>query len=192
MAEFACNSIQFELRNDETPEPDRNQPPSAFESMMNREKEKVLPKNSDPATTEPVRIFNDVLKLLSENKVGWSPSLVDTVGKSFVQLLANTLWHITTHFAFFKERGASLDGTWDRFADRNNWRDQSNPKPQLCAKKAECLHNTVIRFIELSLDEFKNFFPISYSCVLSQSRVVEDAWLYGWLIRERREKTETE
>ena len=51
-------------------------------------------------STAPDKLFNDILELVSEEKVGWSSSLVK-VAEDFVALLKDTLWHITCHFDYF-------------------------------------------------------------------------------------------
>ena len=122
LATFSTNSVQFEYiydRDNSSTKAVENSN-NAFQLMMKNAKTYIIPKTKD-GTTAPDKLYNDLLELLNEEKVAWSSSLVK-VGENFVGLLKDTLWHITCHFDFFKERGAMLDEMWYRYANRNDWK----------------------------------------------------------------------
>ena len=52
------------------------------------------------------KIYNDILELFQKENLGWSGTVIDSVGDKFVKLL--TLWHVTSHHMYFSERGAKL------------------------------------------------------------------------------------
>ena len=109
---------------------------------MTRSKQLDLPKRlqGNNATDE---IYNDILDILRKEKVGWSVTVVETVGGKFVKLLMDTLWHITSHFDYFSERGAKLPVVFEDFSNRKEYKKQQMAKPILSSQKLDKFTNSL-------------------------------------------------
>ena len=53
-------------------------------------------------------LYNNVIKLLKQEKVGWTGGLHKTVGKKFVEWLVVSIWYIDPHLQKFSARKLNL------------------------------------------------------------------------------------
>lgn len=139
LKDFSANSVQFQYMQEDsaklqlTSTPDSTKK-NAFEIMMAKSKQLCLPKSNEPRI-ERDKIYNDIIEYLKQKNVGWSSSIVESVGGKFAKLLTDIMWHITSHFDFFKVRGAALDDVWLIFANRNDYKKHQKAKPTLSSEK---------------------------------------------------------
>ena len=100
LTNFSANSVQFEYFYDQGNAKKTVQNSNNGFQLMTKKATNYMILKPKTGSTPPDKLFNDILELLSEEKVGWSSSLVK-VGEDFVALLKDTLWHIICHFDFF-------------------------------------------------------------------------------------------
>ena len=131
--QFEANIVKFFLGT--APQnPDNqaaNKERSAFMVLMSREL--IRPDLIQNPKNNFDRMYNKLLELLREQKLGWQRSMLPTAQR-FVKCLVSLLWHITCHHTFFKERAASIPEIFGKFSDMNDYAKKKKAKPQLQSK----------------------------------------------------------
>ena len=104
---------------------------NAFDILMNRSHEIVLPESKEGATRGDICVRNKVLDLLRSMKLGWHSDLIDTLGKKFVKALSDTLWTLDPHHKQFIDRCCPIPCLFRDFQGFNDWQSKKQKKPQL-------------------------------------------------------------
>lgn len=111
---------------------------SAFDVVMEQSRELRLPPLIDDVRLRgDQRVQNEVLKLLGELKVGWSPDIVGSAGEDLVRKLSTTLWYLDCHHQDFKNQGTTIPTIFSRFQGYNDYVAKKHKKPRL---SRECLN----------------------------------------------------
>ena len=134
--QFECKFICFMLKKDEQIAVSSNVGGrNAFEIMMNRSRELVLPPSSvemdGKPLNGPLQIRNKVLEIIRNMNLGWTPDVVGSTGEKFVRVVADTLWTLDAHHKQFHDRACSLPSMFSDFQGFNDWQRKKQKKPQL-------------------------------------------------------------
>ena len=139
--DFCANSVTFQFEKSQNSQSVATNK-DAFRLLMARSKQLDLPKRRQ-GNNATDKIYNDILDILRKEKVGWSVTIVETVGGKFVKLFMATLWHITSHFDYFSGRGAKLPVVFEDFSNRNEYKKQQMAKPILSSQKLDKFTNSL-------------------------------------------------
>ena len=88
---------------------------------------------TDPKNAKDI-LRNDIIDFLKQHNLGWKKTVADSIGKNFVKLLADVLWHVTSHFEHFENRGSKISECFDTFRDRDNFKYKKKVKPALSSE----------------------------------------------------------
>lgn len=92
--------------NSDTPVPTQNQP-NAFSILMKNSSKPLLPQHRTEYTNND-KLYNEIVEVFQAEKVGWTGSSHDTIGKKFVNCLTDALWYIDPHLSTFSARSYHL------------------------------------------------------------------------------------
>ena len=71
-----------------------------------------LPKAYENPKSNDLKLYNDILGWLKSLEIGWSNDLdANSIGKSFVIALRDTLWYIDGHWKTLSDRGYHIPDT---------------------------------------------------------------------------------
>ena len=100
--------VRFILENDDMNELETNvNSIDPFKIMMEQSKKLQLPLNRVILNRKDL-LFNDLIKLLKEQTLGWRGGLHTSVGVQFLNSLTDLLWYIDPHKNKFNTRGCTL------------------------------------------------------------------------------------
>jgi len=80
---------------------------NAFTILMENANKLALPAIKKEETRHDL-LYNDIIKLLKQEKIGWTGGLHETVGKKFVERLVVSIWYIDSHLQKFSARKLNL------------------------------------------------------------------------------------
>ncbi|CAG8470310.1 11387_t:CDS:2, partial [Scutellospora calospora] len=81
--------------------------PDAFSILMANSRRPLLPRCCTEHNNYN-RLYNEIIKLFEAQQVGWECGSHNTVGKAFVNRLANALWYIDPHLLTLRTRSYHL------------------------------------------------------------------------------------
>src|ERR1044072_5860513 len=81
--------------------------PNAFNILMENSSRPLLPQRR-PEHNNWDRLYNEIIELFEDWKVGWTGGSHDTIGKNFVNRLTNALWYIDPHLSTLHARSYHL------------------------------------------------------------------------------------
>lgn len=102
---------------------------NAFSVLMSNEQ--LLPEAILSPKNNFDRLYNSLIDLMKENKLGWSRSLLTSTGCKFTKCLTSALWHVTCHHQFFKDRSAAIPDIFAKFSNMNDYAKKKKSKPRL-------------------------------------------------------------
>ena len=91
----------------------------------------LIPEKISNAPINSDKLTNSLISYFEENKLGWSKTIVKTVGVQFIKGLSSLLWHITNHHDFFQSRAAPIPEIFKRYRDKNDYTSKKLAKPRL-------------------------------------------------------------
>ena len=113
----ACDNEGLQRQSAVQPET----PVNAFTILMSASKTKYsVPAKYD--ITQPnakLKLKNDMIDWLSENKLGWENAYTETIGRTFVNSLAEVLWYVDGNFQTLHDRGCGIPGMFSPFQGYN-------------------------------------------------------------------------
>ena len=128
--QFNCLYVCFTLRASVTAVPTAST--NAFDVLMQQSRELHLPSEvSGPNVRGDQKVRKELLKVLHELKVGWSPSSVESAGKQLVWKLAATLWYVDCHHGSFLAQGIRIPSPFSQFQGYNDLKSREIKKPKL-------------------------------------------------------------
>src|SRR5206468_8833890 len=80
---------------------------NAFNVLMNNSRQPLLPQHC----TEYNRcnqLYNEIIDLFHDQKVGWTGGVHNTIGKTFVDHIMNAIWYIDPHLFTLHARSYNL------------------------------------------------------------------------------------
>ena len=111
--------------------------PNMFQILMASQKERVRPELIKATEGKPLRgdqlLYNCVINLFEQMRVGWSPDTVATIGKQVANQLTAALWYLDPHHDKFHERSISLPDAVAPLHGFNDWQKKKQKKPQIRA-----------------------------------------------------------
>ena len=132
--QFNCHYVCFHLMSTEVStsiSTSRN----AINILMSSSKEKRLPQPIEGANQRADhQLYNKLLEVLGTLKVGWSPCVVESTGKRFVQKLANCLWYLDCHHDNFVGQGIHIPQLFAQFQGFNDFKAKKIKKKTLLSR----------------------------------------------------------
>ena len=104
--------------------------PNAFDRMMSTANKKFAP-DKVQVNNNFDKLMNELISYLNESELGWSKSIVDTKGNSFVKCLTSVLWHIIYHHDSFKERFIDIPPIFRKYQNYDDYVSKRKSKPQM-------------------------------------------------------------
>ena len=101
-----------------------------FSVLMSVQQQLKLPSKISPESTSKNAKFqlrNAITDWLDTNKLGWSATIVESHGRSFISLLSDVLWHIDGHHSTLRSRSCCVPVVFSGFAGYNwpeKWKGQ--------------------------------------------------------------------
>ena len=136
--QFHCKFVCFALEDDTTTvgsSVSTGSKPNAFVIMMSAAQKILLPPSYQRSGEHPLRgdhaVYNKLLDLLKEMKLGWNPDTVKTTGEKFVKALSDCLWTLDPHHEQFTSRACVIPPIFSEFKGYNDWVRKKQKKPQL-------------------------------------------------------------
>ena len=112
LSQFNCQNVCFTLMLTlvlATAMPTSTASRDAFEVLTKTNQELRLPVAvTGPNLRGDQRVRDELLKVLDELGVGWSPSTVESTGEQLVRKLAATLWYLDCHHGSFLDQGIHI------------------------------------------------------------------------------------
>ncbi|CAG8797671.1 13476_t:CDS:2, partial [Gigaspora margarita] len=81
--------------------------PDAFDILMKNSRQLLLPQRCTEHNNYH-RLYNEIIELFEAQKVGWTCSSHETLGKEFVNRLTSALWYIDPHIPTLRARSYHL------------------------------------------------------------------------------------
>ncbi|CAB4391120.1 unnamed protein product [Rhizophagus irregularis] len=138
------------------------EPPSfsdAFDIMMRNARQLKLPQLYTEHTRRDL-LYNEIIELLQNKKAGWRGGIHQTLGKEFVERVANALWYIDPHLKLLQSRSCHMPALFKELAtyasdntDRNTYNiayhTSHHKKESISHQKLDLL----IKSLELSIGQ---------------------------------------
>ena len=152
--------------------------PDAFDVMMRNARQLKLPQHCTEHTRRDL-LYNEIIDLLRNQKVGWKGGIHQTLGKEFVTRVANALWYIDPYLkllqsrschmpAFFKELATYASDDTNRNTYNLAYHTSHHKKEPISHQKL----NLLIKSLELSIgqpwvndNEWNNIIPAIISLI---------------------------
>ena len=148
--------------------------PNAFDKIMNTASQlSVQEKISERNNYEKLR--NELVSYLNEKSLGWSKSIVETTGKTFVECLTSLLWHITCHHEYFREKSLDIPLIFQKYKNFDNYAAKHKSKPQLSSEKLSTSLDSLSGFLIqpwFSKESFRCFRK-DVSCLVDSAKKME-------------------
>jgi hypothetical protein len=80
------------------------------------------------------RLFNDVRKVMIDQKAGFTPMQVKSVGINILTTLSNTLWYIYPHLEKLEARGVICPEMSSHLQGYYDWKTQKKKEPVISAE----------------------------------------------------------
>ena len=103
---------------------------NAFDRMMSMASKKFAP-DKVQVNNNFDKLMNELISYLNINRLGWSKSIVDTTGISFIKCLTSALWHTTCHHDSFKERSIDIPLIFQKYQNYDDYVSKRKSKPQM-------------------------------------------------------------
>ena len=94
----------------------------AFSVLMSAQQQLKLPSKISSESASKNAKFqrrNAITDWLDTNKLGWSATIVESHGRSFISLLSDVLWHIDGHHSTLRSRSCCVPVMFSGFAGYN-------------------------------------------------------------------------
>jgi hypothetical protein len=172
MEVLGYNHVKFSLVIESITDIDPPSFPNAFDIMMRNVQQLNLPQHRIEHTRRDL-LYNEIIDLLHNQKAGWKGGIHQTLGKEFVERIANALWYIDPHLKLLHSRSCHMPALFKELAtyasddtDRNTYnlayRTSHHKKEPISHQKLDLL----IKSLELSLgqpwvndNEWNNIIP---------------------------------
>ena len=99
--------------------------------MQSRREQRLPAKVKGDKARGDQRMFNDVVDLLGEMNIGWTPDIVGSVGENCIKVLVSSLRYIDPCRKQFVERSIHLPPVLDPLEGHNDWKTKKEKNPQL-------------------------------------------------------------
>ena len=76
-------------------------------------------------------MYNQLLKDLEAYSIGFSIDLVQSIGKTVVDNLSDTLWYLDSHHEIFKDRHLVIPIPFTKYQGFNDYRKNHKSKPHI-------------------------------------------------------------
>lgn len=80
------------------------------------------------------RLYNDVRKVMIDQKAGFTPMQVNSVGRNILTTLSNTLWYINPHLDKLGTRGIICPEIFSHLQGYHDWKTQKKKEPVISAE----------------------------------------------------------
>ena len=109
--------------------------------------------------------------------MGWSPDLVETVGKRCVKTIVGTLWYLDPHHECFSARSLAIPASFHKFKGYNDWKRKREKCPQLTQHDLDKHVQAISSLLSQPWDHMNRFKKLSYisRCNEAISFISEDA-----------------
>ncbi|PKC04345.1 hypothetical protein RhiirA5_379459, partial [Rhizophagus irregularis] len=98
--------VESNLNTQDIPIPTQNRE-SAFSILMQNSRKLLLPQRITEYNNCD-RLYNEIIELLQDLKVGWMGGVHDTIGKIFVNRIKDAIWYIDPHHSTLNARSCHL------------------------------------------------------------------------------------
>lgn len=99
--------IRFIIQDIESNNDDSISKINAFDILMNTAKSLLLPLKKHENTREDL-LFNELISIFEENRVGWTGGTHNTIGKKFIERLTTAIWYLDPHLDKLHNRACNL------------------------------------------------------------------------------------
>ena len=104
--------VRFTLKEHENLEERSTQPNvNGLNKIMETSKTRRLPKERNPVTRHDL-LYNDLIKLLEIESLGWYGESYKSIGSSFIKALTDLLWYIDPHHEKLNLRNCNIPETF--------------------------------------------------------------------------------
>ena len=111
--------MQYHVQPKEKPRDSAVVAVSAFDVLMNSQKEIVWPDPLIGPINKKQQMWNDFVVFLKEKGLGWSRPMVTSHGKVFITTLCDALWLVDGHWKKFADRAKPLPAMFEKFQGYN-------------------------------------------------------------------------
>ena len=103
---------------------------NAFSVLLQAAKERshVPTKYTIKQPNAKLTLKNDVIEWLAQNQLGWEKAFAESVGRTFVNTLADVLWYIDGNFATLHDRGCGVTACFESFQGYNKPEERKKRK----------------------------------------------------------------
>ncbi len=159
MEVLGYNHVKFSLLIESITDIDPPSFPNVFDIMMRNVQQLNLPQHRIEHTRRDL-LYNEIIDLLRNQKAGWKGGIHQTLGKEFVERIANALWYIDSHLKLLNSRSCHMPALFKELAtyasddtDRNTYNlayhTSHHKKEPISHQKLDLL----IKSLELSLGQ---------------------------------------
>ena len=145
--------------------------PNAFQILMQSSRERVLPQKTPEG--DQIRgnqkLLNDVIAVLENKNIAWSPQSGSSIGESSVNQLTSVLWYLDPHHDTLQERGLRIHKELSHLSGYNDWQRKKIKKPQLSASGLDGYIESLSRLVSqpwLARAEYSLLRALCDSCVM--------------------------
>ena len=128
---------------------------NAFNVLMNNSRQPLLPQHCTEYN-HCNQLYNEIIDLFRDQKVGWTGGVHDTIGKTFVDRITNAIWYIDPHLSTLYARSCNLPvfftqlkTYWDGETYNKSYHTSHHKKVQLSQQKLLYLSSS----LELSISQ---------------------------------------
>ncbi len=129
LEQFNCSYICYHLAPNITTSHNVFTSRIVSDVLMEHSRQSILPARlTNPILRADQQVQNELLNLLAEMSVGWSPSVVQSIGDRFIRILSATLWYLDSHHDSFLGQGIPIPKMFSKF---QNYKAKKMKKPRL-------------------------------------------------------------